>query len=67
MAEVLNEVRRLIEESGETRYAISKATGITQVQLSRLMAGDVGLSLDSLEKLLHHLGYRIELQKQRRQ
>jgi predicted XRE-type DNA-binding protein len=65
MAEVLNEVRRLIEESGETRYAISKATGITQVQLCRLMAGDVGLSLDRLEALLQHLGYQIKLQKRR--
>jgi len=66
MSEILNEVRRLMEESGQTRYAIWKATGIPQQQLGRLMRGDVGLSLDSLERLLQHLGHEIKIQKRRK-
>ncbi|MCX7387542.1 MAG: helix-turn-helix domain-containing protein [Planctomycetales bacterium] len=63
MSEILNEVRQLIENSGESRYSIWKATGIPQGQLCRLMQGQSGLSLDSLERLLQHLGHEIRITK----
>ena len=66
MSEILNEVRQLIENSGESRYSIWKATGIPQGQLCRLMQGQSGLSLDSLERLLQHLGHEIRITKRRR-
>jgi predicted XRE-type DNA-binding protein len=66
MSEILNQVRQLIESSGESRYSIWKATGIPQGQLSRLMNGQSGLSLDSLERLLQHLGHEIKITKRRK-
>lgn len=62
-ADVLDEVRRLIADCGQSRYSISKATGIPAQQLHRLMQKDVGLSLASMQRLLGHLGYEIRLQK----
>ena len=59
MTDVLTQVRRAIRTSGVSRYAISKATGIAQSQLSRLMHGENGLSIDSLERLLAFLELEI--------
>ncbi len=67
MSEILEQVRQLIEKSGQSRYAIWKATGIPQQQLSRLMQGESGLSLDSLERLLQYLGHEIKIQKKRKE
>ncbi len=66
MSEILEQVRQLIESSGESRYSIWKATGIPQGQLSRLMNGQSGLSLDSLERLLQHLGHEFKISKRRK-
>lgn len=66
MSEILNEVRQLIENSGQSRYSIWKATGIPQAQLSKVMHGKAGLSLDSLERLLQHLGHEIKITKRRK-
>ncbi|REJ90642.1 MAG: XRE family transcriptional regulator [Planctomycetota bacterium] len=66
MAKVLDEIRRAIERSGESRYAISKATGIGEAQLSRLMAGQAGLSINRLELLADHLGLEIIIRPKRR-
>lgn len=66
MSETLNQVRQLIESSGQSRYAIWKATGIPQGQLCRVMQGQSGLSLDSLERLLQHLGHEIKITKRRK-
>ena len=59
MGRVLLDVRKAIRRSGHTRYAISKATGIDQGQLSRLMKGKMGLSIDSLERLADFLELEI--------
>lgn len=63
MSDILSQVRRLIETSGETRYSIWKATGIRQGQLCRLMKGESGLSIRSLERLLEHLGHEAKIVK----
>lgn len=66
MAKLLEQVREAIEASGQSRYAISKATGIGQSQLAKVMAGTAGLSIEAAELLLNHLGYRIEVKQTRR-
>jgi transcriptional regulator with XRE-family HTH domain len=52
---VSEQLRRIIDGCGLTRYEIAKRTGVEQSQLSRFMAGERGLStatLDALGKLL---------------
>ena len=66
MGKVLDEVRRAIKTGGQSRYAISQATGISQAQLSRLMSGQSGLSIESLELLTAHLGLEIVIRPKRR-
>ena len=46
-----DQVRRAVDESGVSRYAICKATGIDQGQFSRFMAGQTGLSISALDAL----------------
>jgi len=54
---LLEQVRKAIKESGVSRYAISKATGIDQGHLSKLVHGKAGIGLDHLEKLAEFLGW----------
>jgi transcriptional regulator with XRE-family HTH domain len=56
-----DQLRRLIDASGLTRYAIAKETGITQAALSRFMAGKAGLSMPNLNTLAELLGWQVVL------
>jgi predicted transcriptional regulator len=49
-------LRQAMIDSGQTRYAISKATGISQAILSRWLDGTRGISLDTADTLADHLG-----------
>jgi transcriptional regulator with XRE-family HTH domain len=66
MCEILEQVREAIEQSGKTRYRISKDTGIGEPQLSKLMSGTAGLSFPKLELLMNYLGYKITLKRRRK-
>ena len=55
----MNQVRAAILKSGITRYKIAKATGIGEPQLSRLMTGECGLSVEALERLADYLKLEI--------
>ena len=66
MTELLEQVREAIEASGQSRYAISKATGIGQSQLGKIMAGTAGLSIASAELLMDYLGYEIRIQAKKK-
>jgi len=46
-----DQMRQAIEDSGLSRYAIAKETGIDQAALSRFIHGQMGLSLDALDRL----------------
>jgi transcriptional regulator with XRE-family HTH domain len=46
-----DQVRRAVDESGLSRYAICKSLGLAQATLSRFMSGKGGLSMDSLDAL----------------
>jgi transcriptional regulator with XRE-family HTH domain len=59
MDKVFDQIRSAILKSGETRYRIAQETGIGQPQLSRLMSGECGLSVEALERLADFLGLEI--------
>ena len=66
MSELFTEqLRRAINESGMSRYALWKATGVAQSTLSKFMAGQRGLSLESIDKLVDVLGLTLTSQKKR--
>ncbi len=60
---ISDQLRQVIRDCGETRYAISKATGIGQDVLSRFMRGERGLSMEVLDQLGQYLGLRIVADK----
>jgi hypothetical protein len=53
------QIRKLIDESGQSRYAISDATGVDEAALSRFMSGKVGLTTKTLDTLGEYLGWRV--------
>jgi len=56
-----DQMRQIIENCGQTRYAISKATGISQATLARLVSGDLFLSAESMDTLGEYLGLEIRV------
>lgn len=52
---ISNQLRDIIEASGESRYEIAKQTGIDQSALSRFMSGERGLSMTVLDTLADYL------------
>ena len=66
MAQVLDEIRVAIKASGKTRYRIAKDLEISQAQLSRLMSGERGLSIEALERLADYLELEIVIRPKRR-
>lgn len=49
-------LRHEVERCGQTRYAISKETGVPQAVLSRFVAGGHGLRSDNIDRLCDYLG-----------
>ena len=62
---LLKAIRKAIESSEVSRYRIAKDTGISQPQLSRLMGGKAGLSIEALERLADYLGLEIIIRAKR--
>lgn len=54
-----DEVRESVEQSGMSRYAICKATGISEAAMSRFMRGQRGLTLYTLDRLAAFLDLHI--------
>lgn len=48
-------IRQALEDCGETRYAICKATGLDNATLCRFVSGERGLSMEALDTLAEHL------------
>ena len=61
-----DQLRRAVRESGMTRYALSKTTGVSQAVLCRFVAGTAGMSLDSIDRLMDVLGLEIRPRKRAR-
>jgi plasmid maintenance system antidote protein VapI len=65
MANVLDTIKRAMDASGRTRYALSRETGIAQSVLSRLVSGERGVSIDTAERLADVLGLEIIVRPRR--
>ena len=55
MATVTTALRTALTQCGQTRYAVSKATGIPESTLSRFVAGGRGLRSENIDKLADFL------------
>lgn len=60
---IIDELRRAIRDSGESEYAIGRATGVSQSILSRFVNGERGISLETAAKLASYL--ELELRPRR--
>ena len=67
MARLLDEIRKAIRQSDQTQYRIAEETEISRAALSRLMSGERGLSVETVEKLANYLGLEIICRPRRRQ
>jgi transcriptional regulator with XRE-family HTH domain len=56
-----DQIRKLIASSGQTQYAICKATGIQPATLNKFMNRNpgAGLSVANLNRLAEHFGWVI--------
>ncbi|MDQ7014649.1 MAG: helix-turn-helix transcriptional regulator [Planctomycetota bacterium] len=63
MATVTKTLRKAVEQCGESRYAISKATGIPASVLSRFVAGGHGLRSDNIDRLSAYLGLELKAKR----
>jgi transcriptional regulator with XRE-family HTH domain len=61
---IIDQLRRAMRDSGETEYAIAKASGVSQSVVNRFVSGERGISLETAAKLCEYLG--IELVASRR-
>jgi len=52
-------LRQVISDSGESRYAIAKATGVSQTSLSRFMARQATLGGAAIDALCVHFGLEL--------
>ena len=59
------QLRKAVLNCGMTRYAIFKATGIPQSQLSRFVHGGGGLSIESIDELCEFIGAELVLKQPR--
>lgn len=62
MARLVEAIKRAINEDGKSRYRIAKESGVSASQLSRLMNGKRGMSVDTIERLADYLGLRITIE-----
>jgi transcriptional regulator with XRE-family HTH domain len=60
---VVDQLRKGIEASGESQLSLAEATGINQGNLSRFMRGERGLSMENFAKLCAHLGLSLSAKK----
>ena len=52
-------LRRAVKDSGESLYAICKATGLNEDALSRFMRGQQSMRLDLADKLAGYFGIEV--------
>ena len=56
---ISEQLKDAIDQAGESRYAISKATGIPQPTLSRFMNGKRPLTLGIVDRLCAYLNLQL--------
>ena len=60
---VVDQLRKAIEDSGESQIAIAEATGVNQGNLSKFMRGERSLSLETFAALCEYL--KVDLARRR--
>ena len=65
-AKLSDQIRRAVDDCGQTRYRISMETGIDQATLSRFMSAERGLPMKTLDKLADYLDLNITVGKGRK-
>ena len=61
MSKIVEQIRKAVQASPKTRYRLSKESGVSEAQLSRLVNHKCGLSADNLERLADVLGLEITI------
>jgi transcriptional regulator with XRE-family HTH domain len=61
MGQLLDAIRRAVESSDKTRYRIARESGVSAGQLSRLVNGERGMTVDTIERLADYLGLQITI------
>lgn len=62
MPRLTDAIRSAVRASDETPYAIAKGARIARSQLSRLLSGESGMSVETIERLADYLGLRITIE-----
>lgn len=66
MEQLQDRLRRAIDQSTLSRYAISQRSGVSQGQLSRFIHEENGLSVDNLEAVANAIGFEVIMRRKRR-
>jgi len=59
MKTISQQIRQAITDSPMSMYALAEAAGVQRSMLTRFMAGEVGLTLNTVDKLAPLLGLKI--------
>jgi len=59
MSRLTETIRKAIRGHDQTAGAIAKGAGVARSQLSRLLSGERGLSIETAERLAAYLGLEI--------
>jgi transcriptional regulator with XRE-family HTH domain len=59
---LIDAIRRAVENCDKTQYRIAKESGVSSGQLSRLVRGERGMTVDTIERLADYLGLRITIE-----
>lgn len=60
-----DQIRKAMATCGQTRYRISKATGISEATLSRFASGKRGLPMTTLDTLADYLNLNVHASKRK--
>ena len=63
MASLSDQIRRVVDRSGLSRYRICREIDLDQALMSRFMSGQGGLSIKSLDRLAKLLGLTVSVKK----
>ena len=63
MTAISDRVIRAIETCGMSRYALSKASGVSEGELCRVVAGQRSMTLRTLDRLAPFIGVRVTVKR----
>ena len=63
MPRLVDTIRDAVRESDQSAGGIAKGAGVARSQLSRLLSGKRGMSVEGIERLAEYLGLEIVVQE----